>query len=145
VVTTVARAERRTPLSERVQPMSGERRDVLAAERTFLAWVRTCLALLAGGGALGTFPGLPHPTARAVLGVTCMACAAALAVTACRTWNRARRVASGDPRVPGPGPAVVLTSAVLVIAVALSVPTVTRAVTGGHHRVMAYRLLERER
>jgi putative membrane protein len=126
-------------------PTGSERRDLLAAERTFLAWIRTCLALLAGGAALGTFPMLPYPMIRAVSGVTCMACAAALAVASCRTWDRARRAAKVDPLVPGPVPAAVLTATVLVIAVALAVPTTTRALMGGRHdRAAAHRLFQRD-
>lgn len=123
-----------------------ERRDVLAAERTFLAWIRTCLALLAGGAALGTFRMLPHPTLRAVVGVACLVCAAGLAVAALRSWNRVRRAAGADLLVPGPGAASVLTAAVLVIAVALAVPTMTRALSGRpYDRAAGHRLSQAER
>lgn len=107
---------------------------MLAAERTFLAWIRTCLALVAGGAALGTFPLLPYPMVRAVLGVACMACAGVLAVSACRNWGRVRRAMAEDPFVPGPRSAQLLTAAVLVAAVALTGPSVARILGDAPHR-----------
>lgn len=119
---------------------SGDRREVLAAERTFLAWIRTCLALVAGGAALGTFPVLPYPTVRAVLGVACMSCAGVLAVSANRSWGRARRARSGDPYVPGPRAAQLLTAAVVVAALALTGPSVARLLGDApHHPVGSHR------
>ena len=74
----------------------------LANERTFLAWIRTALALLAGGVALPEFVAAPRlpwivPSLAAVL----VAAAAVLAVEAYRHW-RANQIAMRlDHPLPG--------------------------------------------
>ena len=82
----------------------------LANERTFLAWIRTALALLAGGVALPQF--VPAPRAPGLLGALAAAlvgAAALLSVEAYRHW-RANEIAMRHGR-PLPG-----TSAVPLLA-----------------------------
>ncbi|QMU79943.1 DUF202 domain-containing protein [Streptacidiphilus sp. PB12-B1b] len=98
----------------------------MAAERTFLAWVRTCLALMAGGAALCTLPGLPHRLTRTAIGILCILAAGLLAGMAHRDWSRVRRSAMGDPLTPGPHAAVVLTAAVMSACLALALPAAAR-------------------
>ena len=65
-------------------------RFTLANERTFLAWNRTALALVAAGlgiiQLLPPFPGVPW--GRHVLGVPLIVLGAAVSVTAYREWRR---------------------------------------------------------
>jgi putative membrane protein len=73
----------------------------LANERTFLAWVRTALALLAGGVALEalriSFPG----PARQVVSVLLILLALCAAVTGWVRWARSERAMRRDRPLPG--------------------------------------------
>ncbi|TMM38720.1 MAG: DUF202 domain-containing protein [Actinobacteria bacterium] len=97
----------------------------LANERTFLAWIRTALALVGGGLAVAGFlPPLRIPHLREVLSVALMLLGAAIAVRAIDHWARAERAMRlGRPlpasRFPG-----VLAVAVALGALLLLVATV---------------------
>lgn len=100
-------------------------RFTLANERTFLAWVRTALALIAGGIGLEAFvPPLAVPGLRQALAVGLVLLGAGVSATAFRRWlltQRAMRV--GEP-LPVPRFAPVLAygiAAAAVVAVALLV------------------------
>jgi len=99
----------------------------LANERTFLAWIRTALALVGGGLAVAGFlPPLRIPHLREVLSVALMLLGAAIAVRAIDHWARAERAMRlGRPlpasRFPGVLAVVVGLGAVL-LAVATILP-----------------------
>ena len=64
----------------------------LANERTFLAWVRTGLALVAGGLGVAQFlPPLPVPHLREVIAIGLLLLGAAVAVRAVDHWARTER------------------------------------------------------
>jgi putative membrane protein len=64
----------------------------LANERTFLAWIRTSLALLAGGIAvIQLVPAFGSPGARQGLGIALIVLGTVLAGVAHRRWWRAER------------------------------------------------------
>ncbi len=64
----------------------------LANERTFLAWIRTGLALLGGGLAVAGFlPPLRVPHLRETLAITLMALGGAIALRAVDHWARCER------------------------------------------------------
>lgn len=64
-------------------------RFTLANERTFLAWIRTSLALLAGGIAVEAFTeDLFDETARKVLGTSLLVLGGLLAASAAARWLR---------------------------------------------------------
>ena len=67
-------------------------RFTLANERTFLAWVRTALALVAGGIGLEAFvPTLAVPGLRQVLSVCLVLLGTAVSATAWSRWVRTQR------------------------------------------------------
>ncbi|MDG4667093.1 DUF202 domain-containing protein [Mycobacterium sp. 236(2023)] len=98
-------------------------RFTLANERTFLAWIRTSLALIAGGVAIIQFvPAFGIPGVRHVLSVVLTAGGGILAALAVRRWQRVQRaMRCGDDLPPTRIPAAlgvmifVITIAVLVI------------------------------
>ncbi|MFD4430569.1 YidH family protein [Nocardia sp. NPDC058497] len=102
-------------------------RFTLANERTFLAWIRTALGLLAGGVAVHT---LVQPLRLAGLGgviaVSCLVMALAVALGAFRHWRRvdvAMRVGRplpGTILVPVLSVGVALVAALACLAVLLS-------------------------
>jgi len=59
-------------------------RFTLANERTFLAWIRTALALSAGG--LGALHLIPDPYSSALIGITLLGFSVATAATSYRRW-----------------------------------------------------------
>lgn len=96
-------------------------RFTLANERTFLAWMRTSLALLAGGIGLDAFVvGLPDGVRRALAAVLILL-GAALAVGALSRWVSVERAMRQRRSLPSPGLAPLLSGGIAVIAVALLV------------------------
>lgn len=98
-------------------------RLTLANERTFLAWVRTSLALLAGAVAVHT-PALDLDEWVKIAASLCLLAAAGLAIG--QSWTRwratERAIRTGEP-LPGFGGPVMLASvlAVLIVGVAVGV------------------------
>jgi putative membrane protein len=83
-------------MQRRRRPLAGPRRTLgedpdyrfsLANERTFLAWIRTALALVAGGLAATQFlPSLEVPGGREVIAVALVGLGTLLAGAAFRRW-----------------------------------------------------------
>ncbi|MEV6596851.1 DUF202 domain-containing protein [Actinoplanes sp. NPDC051346] len=75
--------------------MAGEKPDYrfsLANERTFLAWIRTALALVAGGLACAQFlPPLPISHLREIISVVLLLLGGVVAVRAVDHWSRTER------------------------------------------------------
>lgn len=97
-------------------------RYTLANERTYLAWIRTALGLIAGGIALQSFAGELDPSWLARLaGIGFTALGGVLTIVAYRQWLRVQRaMRSGDP-LPVQRAAVVLTVGVVILAAVLSI------------------------
>jgi putative membrane protein len=96
----------------------------LANERTFLAWIRTALALVAGGLAATQFlPELGIPFAREIIGVALVGLGTMLAIASFHRWatnEEAMRLERPIPtsRLPGLlaiGVALVSVTAVLLL------------------------------
>ena len=97
-------------------------RFTLANERTFLAWIRTALGLLAGGVAVGqVVPPFGVPGATAALSLMCLGLAAVLAATSYPRWRAVQRAMRAGRPLPS-------SRAVLVLAVGVLVVTLTAAV-----------------
>jgi len=122
------------PADQKRQPEpSGEEQDpdyrfTLANERTFLAWIRTALALIAGGVAVVQLvPAFGIPGGRHTLGVLLTAGGGLLAALAVRRWQRVqaamRRDAELPPtRLPGLLGGSLLAVTILVLVVLLVPP-----------------------
>jgi putative membrane protein len=98
----------------------------LANERTFLAWIRTALALVGGGLAVAGFlPRLRLPHLRETLAIGLMVLGALMAVRAVDHWARSERAMRlGEPLPASRFPAILalvvaLGAVLLVFAVAL--------------------------
>jgi putative membrane protein len=96
-------------------------RFTLANERTFLAWIRTALSLLAGGVAVVQLvPDLAPHAQRLVLGLALVALALTLSATAYRRWYQVERAMRLGRALPFSALPLVL-SAGLVIVIVVSV------------------------
>jgi len=117
--------ERRWPSSVYAHGDDPDPRFSLANERTFLAWVRTALALVAGAAAIDALP-LPLTDTVQDLLAAAMALAGLLtAGAAWRGWARTERaMRNGQPLPSNPAMLVVL-AAVAVAAVVLGVAGLT--------------------
>ena len=99
----------------------------LANERTFLAWIRTGLALIGGGLAVAAFvPPLRWPHVREIIAVGLLALGASVALRAVDHWartERAMRLGRPLPRSRFPailGLVIGLGGAVLLVVVLVS-------------------------
>lgn len=91
-------------------------RFTLANERTFLAWIRTALGLVAGGVAVHQLvPGLAAEGARTALAALCLALAAVLAVGSYPRWRRVQQAMRQGRPLPRSILISVIASGVLVI------------------------------
>lgn len=90
-----------------------------ANERTFLAWVRTALALLAGGVALHALPLTMPSAARTGLSFLFVVLAVVAAAAGWLRWARSERAMRLELPLPGLALASVLATAVVVAGLAL--------------------------
>jgi putative membrane protein len=111
------------PPGEPERARSGERLDVdvrflLANERTLLAWLRTALALQAGGVALAQLAG--HRGALVALGLALLVLGSVAGFVGYLRYRSAgRAIRAGTLPAPGHGPAFV-TAGVVVLAIVLA-------------------------
>lgn len=99
-------------------------RFTLANERTFLAWIRTALALVAGGlGVIELLPPFAVPFAREAVGAALALLGTVVAGTSYRRWEQHERALRTDqplpldvlPRVLAVGVAAVSAVAVVLV------------------------------
>ncbi|MFP5372097.1 MAG: YidH family protein [Actinomycetes bacterium] len=92
-------------------------RFTLANERTFLAWIRTALALIAAGVAVvQLLPEFAFPGARHGLGVALAGAGGVLAVLSARRWARIQRAMRRDQDLPPTRLPVLLAWALVLLA-----------------------------
>ena len=96
----------------------------MANERTFLAWVRTSLAIVAGAVALHSLEVPDTVWLRTVLVVVLLAVASLVAVTASTRWARTERAMRLQEPLPGFGSAAVFSATIVVAAVLLAAAVV---------------------
>lgn len=121
----VSDPEQRWPSRVYAHGQEPDPRFSLANERTFLAWVRTALALVAAAAAVDALP-LPLPEAvqnllAAFLGLAGLVTSAA----AWRGWARTERAMREGSPLPGNPAMVVVLVTVAVAAVVLGVASFT--------------------
>jgi putative membrane protein len=93
-------------------------RFTLANERTFLAWIRTALALIAGGVALDQLvPALGVPGVWQVLGLLLSTGGGLLAVMAVRRWQRVQTAMRRDADLPTTRLPVLLAVTLLTVTI----------------------------
>ena len=112
----LATARRRWPPSVYGVGEEPDPRFTLANERTFLAWVRTSLALLAAGVAVEAFVPTGTGAARSAVAGTCVGLAGFICSGAFLRWMRTERALRLGQTLPTPGLAVVLAVGVLLVA-----------------------------
>lgn len=102
-------------------------RFTLANERTFLAWIRTSLGLMAGAVAMEAFAGDEIPEViRTPLACVLLVLAALLAVVAFRRWIRIESAMRHKQPLPVPQASILLVLGIAIGAVLLIV-----AILGG--------------
>ena len=117
--------DRRWPRSVYGVGSEPDPRFSLANERTFLAWIRTALALVAGAAAVDALP-LPLPDAVQRALAAGLALAALLtALAAWRGWARTERAMREGAPLPANPAMVVVLVAVALAAVVLGVAGLT--------------------
>lgn len=95
-------------------------RFTLANERTFLAWIRTALALMAGGVAVIQFvPSFGLSGARHAIGLALVALGGIVAAGSYRHWDRNERAMRMGHRLPVSLLPRLLTAALAVVAAAV--------------------------
>jgi putative membrane protein len=103
------------PDGDELQP---DYRFTLANERTFLAWIRTALALIAGGVAVVQLvPEFGIPGGRHALGGLLTAGGGLLAALAVRRWQRVQAAMRRDADLPPTRLPVLLGIALLAVAI----------------------------
>ena len=106
---------RRSPLREVGE--DPDYRFTLANERTFLAWVRTALALIAAGAAVTTLlPQLGERGARSALGIALILLGTAVAAASYRRWEAIERALRLKASLPPTSLARVVSSGVVLVA-----------------------------
>ena len=110
----------------RRRPLTGPRRQLgedpdyrfsLANERTFLAWIRTALALIAGGLAAAQFlPDLAVPFGREAIALALVVLGTALAAAAFRRWVTNEEAMREHRPIPASGLPAFLAVGVALVA-----------------------------
>jgi len=117
--------EHRWPSSVYAHGHEPDPRFSLANERTYLAWIRTALALVAGAAAVDALP-LPLPDILQKLLAAGLGLAALLtAAAAWRGWARTERAMREGHALPANPAMVIVLVAVALAAVVLGVASLT--------------------
>lgn len=92
-------------------------RMTLANERTFLAWIRTSLGLLAGGVAVNEIPRqFSTEATRTVIAIAAVSLSLFLAVSSYLRWRQVQRAMRRNQPLPHPWAVPVLATGMAVVA-----------------------------
>ena len=97
-----------------------EERFTLANERTFLAWIRTALALIGGGLAAAQLLEFQTEVARLLVALPPIALGALLALTSFRRWEANQRALRLREPLPTGGPTRLLAAGVGAVALVVA-------------------------
>jgi putative membrane protein len=97
-----------------------DERFTLANERTFLAWIRTALALIGGGLAAGQLLEFETEAARLAVALPPIVLGAVLALTSYRRWLATQRALRLGRPLPDGGLALMLAVGVGAVAVVVA-------------------------
>jgi putative membrane protein len=103
---------------DRADPAAGrpDHKDLLAGERTFLAWIRTALALAAGAVAVvQLLPPLPVPGLRVAVGLVLGVAGPLTGLLAHRRWTRTQEAMYAGRALPPTRAAAALVTASVVL------------------------------
>jgi putative membrane protein len=104
-----------------------DERFTLANERTYLAWIRTSLALIGGGLAAGQLLEFRSTAARLVVALPPILLGAVLALTSYRRWEANQRALRLREPLPTGGPPRLLALGIGAVAVVVVVIVVLDA------------------
>jgi putative membrane protein len=97
-------------------------RFTLANERTFLAWIRTALALMAGAVGIDQFsPHLSSPELRMTLALLLLTAAASMGFLAWRRWRKSEYAMRMDHALPYTRAVLFLGGFIIVLAFLLGI------------------------
>ena len=108
----------------------GEEPDVrftLANERTYLAWIRTSLALIGGGLAAAQLLEFRSEVARLAVALPPIVLGAVLALTSYRRWEANQRALRRGEPLPAGGPPRLLAFGIGAVAVVVAVIVIVDA------------------
>jgi putative membrane protein len=98
----------------------------LANERTFLAWNRTALALIAGGVALEALGLDLHPGLRLAASLILIAAGLVVPVLAWREWARTERALRSSSPLPGSATSIALGATIVLVGALVLLGVVLR-------------------
>jgi putative membrane protein len=101
-------------------------RFTLANERTFLAWIRTALALIAAGVALEALSLPIQPTLRLIASLILLGLGLLVPILAWATWGRVERALRHSTPLPGSRVALPLVVGIAAVAALLIAGVVLR-------------------
>ncbi len=120
-----------SPAGPPARPPHPDYRFSLANERTLLAWLRTALALVAGGVAITQFaPDLGVPASGPVVAAGLLLAGLVTAVSGHRRYVRNERAIAADEPLPVSSAAAWVTGLVAVLVVAVLVLVAVEAARG---------------
>ena len=105
-------------------------RFTFANERTFLAWNRTALALIAGGLAIAQLLEFDVEAARLIIALPLIALGAVVGLTSYQRWQASERAMRLQEPLPPAGMPRVLAAGVAVVSVAAASVAIIELIAG---------------